>query len=167
MNLLVPMAAAPVGAWLRSPVTAIIGLMLLLAIVYWTLTKTVTSGIPSASDVRPRSGEPEPEPDSAPPFEDWDVEQYSYHPTGPEFAIETLTIGATRIALGDTASHVMEPFPCGRRDRLPHVERAWPGRASRVLRTYDLAGAIITFDMDRANPDEPLRLRTITLIPAV
>lgn len=163
MGLSNPMAAIAPANWLTSPAALIAGLAVLLTVVYWILTRTITDGISpdeseaSAPEERARDEETD---DSG---EDWDADQYAYHPTGPEYTVEVIRIGEARIALGDTASHVVRSLVRGQKESLPAVERAWPGRASRVMRTYDLSGATVTFDMDREDPEEPLRVRSITL----
>lgn len=157
------MAAVDLANWLTSPPALIAGLALLLSVVYWILTRTITAGItPSGrEESAPEDAGHNDESDDS--GEEWDPDRYSYHPTGPEYAVEAIRIGEARIALGDTASHVVRSLVHGQKESLPAVERAWPGRASRVMRTYDLAGATVTFDMDRDDPEEPLRVRSITL----
>lgn len=162
MGLHNPMAAVDLANWLTSPAALIAGLALLLTVVYWILTRTITAGItPDREEASaPEDGQSDRAEDSG---EEWDPDHYAYHPTGPDYTVEAIRIGEARISLGDTASHVVRSLVRGQKESLPAVERAWPGRASRVMRTYDLAGATVTFDMDRDDPEEPLRVRSITL----
>lgn len=155
----------------ESPAAAIALLLTILAVTYALLTVFIRVGVPSPGRLPgPDADGPEDDPRDA----EWPSETAPESPDGPEeteevprepLAIQAVRVRDSVLSLGDPASRVMAAFQPSENETAPLVQRETDGRAGYVSRTYRVGRRVVTFVLEREDPDAPLTLARIELGP--